>query len=248
MLRQSIIIVVLALLLASCAQKQEPLYQGLTLKAWGERLKSDEPETRTDALKVIAGIGEAARPMEQQLRDVARHDPYEDIRYLAVVALDSMRVPVTEFLALQDKYQEPEVAPEEEQETVEEDTAMATLEEHASTDDDISYLKQMAEGTVEGSEVDSSVMPLDSLQREEWISKQQDASLQNLHDQLRDPRTLAKLLITGDLYERRFAARVLAEMGGEDSDVVSALQSGTLDADSLVRAAVKEARSHWQLP
>jgi hypothetical protein len=101
---------------------------------------------------------------------------------------------------------------------------------------------------VEGSEVDSSVMPLDSLQREEWISKQQDASLQNLHDQLRDPRTLAKLLITGDLYERRFAARVLAEMGGEDSDVVSALQSGTLDADSLVRAAVKEARSHWQLP
>ena len=241
----------MALMAAGCARKTEQLYEGMPLKAWEKRLASDEPEVRVDALKVIAGIGRDALPLERAIREIARSDKLEDVRYNAIIALNTMGANVAEFQDFIAQYESPLLSEGDEEPEGEysgEDTAPTELEEHASTEDDISFLKSMLEDTSDTAVLESDVMPADSQERELWIAQRQDATLQNLRDQLRNPRTLIKLLATGDLYERRFASRMLADTGGEDEEIVNALQSAALDADSLVRAAVKEAQQKWKLP
>ena len=69
------IIICLVYLILGCGGGDKPLYQGLPLKTWVERLEAPEPEIRVDALKVIADIGKPARPAETYVRDAARNDP-----------------------------------------------------------------------------------------------------------------------------------------------------------------------------
>jgi len=245
-MKRVIYILLACALVLGCAKPEEPLYQGLTLKTWVERLESSEPEVRADAVKVIQGIGLSARPAENSIRQIARNDPYPDVRILAVEALEAMGASTLEFQNLLEAYHAP-VIPEEEElpEFMDEE---AELLEHISGADDIAFLQAIIEYRADTGRLDTTMVPTDSAELAQWIEERRSDAISGLLHQIENPTVLALILEAGNLIERQFAARMLADMEGEDSRIIQALERAVDDPDSLVRSAAFEALKRWEAP
>jgi len=232
-----------------CGGKKEELYQGLPLKTWVKRLNSPESEIRADALNVIAGIGEQARPAEAQVRKVARSDPSIQVRLLAIDALEAMGEPISEFYEFIEDYNKP-IIPTEEEELSSLDEEMSTEDEMTAKiaeEDDLELLKAFVEGKTDSiNRSETSLMPTDSAEFEEWVRQKISNEALNMINKLSNPTMLAELLSSGSDLEREFAARRLAELSGDNPDVVTALEKALEDPKEEVQRAAAQALKTWQ--
>ncbi|MDP8240686.1 MAG: HEAT repeat domain-containing protein [Candidatus Hatepunaea meridiana] len=241
---------IIILLLLSCGKPSEPLYEGMPLKTWVKRLESPEREVREDALKVITKIGKPAIATEPYLRKIANNDPSSEIRVRAIEALEKMDLPVVEYQTFLEEYNSPIIPVSEEDELKElareiegEDQ---DLLRHASGDDDLEYLKAWGEGTL-GKERhgDTIKMPKDSAEFAKWLQDRKGEAVDNLLNQLKNPKMLALLLKMGNKVERNFAALRLGQLEGEDNDILEALQQALGDSSDQVSEAAEEAIKKW---
>lgn len=231
-------------LLLGCKGK-EPIYQGLPLKIWVMRLDAPEKEVRLDAIKVIAEIGEPAISAEPFLRQIARKDASLEVRIHAVEALDAINASTTEFQAFVDEYYAPIIPEDELQELEEELPADEDEDITASYDgDDLEYLQGLETGIFDELARESTMIPLDSAELTEWIEKHQGTAINNVINQLRNPKVLALLLGSGDDSEKLFAAKQLAEIEGIDTQVFEALKKAS--NDPLLKDFVEEALENWE--
>ena len=233
-----------------CGGEKKPLYQGLPLKTWVDRLESGEPEIRADALKVIADIGRSARVAEDNVRKLARNDPSIKVRLNAIEALEAMGASTVEFLEFIDSYYKP-IIPIGDEETVDLDEEISTedeLSEKIDTEDDLAYLRALEEGTLDTiQEKTFSVMPRDSADYEVWLRERIHEEVQDMMNKLSNPTMLAAMLEFGGDLEREYAACKLAELSGDNPEIIEALEKAEDDPLEEVRQAAEKALENWQL-
>lgn len=241
-MRYLLLITIMLFLTVNCTREQQPLYQGLPLKVWMERLGAPEPEVRKDALEIIIDIGKPARLAERSVVDIARNDQYPDIRYTAVEALRSMGASTYEFDELVEEFNAPTIPIEEENLEGEIDE----LSEHSSGEDDFAYLKDLIDGTLESHHSRSDTVPTDSASMKNLVQDMQDEDVTVLLNQLQHPAVLARLLKLGNVIEKRFAASMLSEIEGSNDTILEILNQARFDSDSLVAESAEKAYQHWK--
>jgi hypothetical protein len=251
MLKTIHICVLIALLITGCG-KSSPSYQGLPLKVWAERLKSDDQAIRGDAVTAIGIMGVNAKSMEFRIREIAKQDPSFKVRLEAIYALDSMKVSTLEFAKFRISMTTPATA--DEGDTLDAEMSDELNDEMSDTssgsstpdDDDITYLKSLEDGTTA---VDSTVMPTEPEAQQQWTEQRRNESASKVLNELSNPFVLSQLLSTGGPDERRYAIKILSQQqGGQNASVVDALESAKADSDSLVRKAAIEALKKWSRP
>lgn len=244
-------LVLLILLVAlGCSSDEESLYEGLTLKAWAERLDSPDPAVKLDALKVIRTIGVKARPAEEHIRNIAREDSDHEVALAAIEALEAMGAPVIEFGEFLDLYYAP-VIPDEEIEIIEEENGedaeeMSEFMEHASVAADIEYLQRLNLGDLDLDQPDTSQIPTDPEQFETWKQMKRSSSISDLLDLLNSPEVLNELLKNGGKLEQEFAVRKLATLSGSNPEILNSLLGLTSVTDSSLQQAVSTALNNWK--
>ncbi|MBT7616232.1 MAG: hypothetical protein HN590_02975 [Calditrichaeota bacterium] len=233
-----------------CGKVQEPVYEGLTLKAWAERLKSPEPEVKIDALKVIESIGPKAYAAESVVRDVAQNEPNNEVAIKAIEALEAMGAPTIEFDEFLAMYYAPIIPGEEEEErTYEEeliDEEEAEMMSHISGEGDLAFLKELENEEFEEEEIDTSIVPLNSSEYEGWVESRRSSSLTDVLDILSRPEVLEELIRIGDNLEREFAVKKLATQGGLDPRIVESLERLLEDPDSTISLNARKALENWK--
>ncbi len=249
MLRVFLISLIVLPWLGGCGGPEEPIYEGLTLAGWVERLADPDPDIRIDALKVIASIGPPARKIEDTVRTVARRDDDPDVRMRAIEALNAMGMSTVEFQRFVDFYNAP-IYPTEDEElsTLWSEDEEEDVFQDNSSDDDLEYLRKLESGELEKPSADTGVIPSDSAAFAKWVEQRQLNVAQELLQMLDNPVLLAEILRIGDQLQREFAARALAEKEGEDLKVVEALEQAREDPDETVRQAAAKALGKWKRP
>ena len=267
MLKISIILMFTSLLLG-CGGEEEVLYEGLTLKMWVDRLQSPEAADRKDALEVIKSIGKQAIAAESKVRQIARNDPYTDVKMLAIETLKAMKVTTVEFQTFVNQYDMPimdlmrdttefEDEFDEEQAQIQEEFETFDLMERASGDDDLSFLREMeAEALdtigrykkVADRDEEDSLIPTDPEEYAQWSDDRFKGDVQDLLGQISNPRVLAAIHSGGDNIDKLFAASKLSQMKGVDEDIVKALEAAQSNPDSLIQALVEQALKNWEMP
>lgn len=232
---------------------REPEYLGISLSQWVEQLSSPLPEERIDALKALSAIGGSAKKAEDKIREVARADPDLKVRVEAITTLKNLGLPIGEF---EQFYQEmtaplffeptdtitpPSTQPEEEEEGAGSELTVP------STEEDLEYLRSLS------AESDTTTpppreFPEDTAKREVWRAGKMKEEVATILGSLKNPAVLAELLRSGEIEERRLAARRLAQTEGKDEAIVEALESARSDPDSVVRALAQEALKNWSRP
>jgi hypothetical protein len=251
-------------LLVGCGGEEEPLYEGLTLNMWINRLESPDAEDRKDALGVIKGIGKKALTAENQVRKIAQNDPFIDVKMLAIETLQAMNVTTVEFQSFITQFETPfteEVDEEfdygDEEDFEDEDMIDSeVLVEGYSGEDDLLYLRDLEEGlfdTVEGkSQQDrddlNKTIPTDPDEYKKWSEEQYKGEVSDLLNQISNPRVLATILSDGESIDKLFAATKLSQMTGADEQIVKALEDASSDPDSTIRRLVKQALEKWEMP
>ncbi len=246
-----IVVLALVLILIGCGKKPEPLYEGLPMQVWVERLKSPDALVRLDALNVLCNLGRTALSIEDEIRSLARDDPNTQVKIRAIETLESMGAVTVEFNDIIQAYNAPLIPTDDEDYSNEEfdaavDSAMdsADLLEHAKSDDDLSYLAQ-----IENSEADttpladkfSSEVPTDPDEYTNWVRKHQSSVVSNILNMLNNPDVLKELLQSGGALEREYAAQKLAELNINDPEITSALKLLTSSSDTSLSRTAKEA-------
>lgn len=245
-----LLLAVIVFLSAGCSKVQEPVYEGLTLKAWAERLKSPEPEVKIDALKVIKSIGPKAFAAESVVRDVAKNAPNADVALIAIEALEAMGAPIVEFDDFLAMYYAPIIPGDEEEERSYEEEVIdeeeAEMMSHISGEGDLDFLRALENEDFEQEEIDTSVVPLNTSEYEEWVESRRSSSLTDVLNILSRPEVLEELIRIGDDLEREFAVRRLATQGGLDPRIVESLEKLLEDPDSTISLNAKKALENWK--
>ncbi len=234
-------------MISGCGGTEEKTYEGLPLKTWVERLESQEKEIRLDALSVIRNIGKPAIAAEPYVRKLARFDSSPDVRLSAIETLEMFEVTVVEFQEFLDDYYSP-IIPTSEQDELDlleneiEDFEDDDILKHISGGDDLAYLKELMEDSLDGRDkADSNIMPRDSAGYAEWISKHRSEAIANLLNQLKNPEMLALMLEFGDDIDREFAADRLSELSFENPRIIEAIEKALEDPNDSVRIAAEKA-------
>jgi len=253
-MRIALITMLSVLILLGCFKEDKPKYEGLTLKTWVERLDSNDPAIRIDALRVIESIGAKARPAEDYVRAVARNDPNTEVAIQAIEALEAMGATVVEFSDFVGLYNSPIIPSEDDDvETLiggisEIDKDEMELLKHASGEDDLEYLLMLERGETETTQIDTTMIPINSDNFTEWVAAKRSSAISDIMHILNKPEVLRELLKIGNNLDREFAARRLAEQSGIDPSVIEALENILDDPDSTIRQAAAEALKNWKLP
>lgn len=251
MARQFILFLAIALMLCvGCNKVEKPVYEGLTLKAWVERLKSPEPEVKIDALKVIESIGPKALPAEEYVRDIARNETNAEVVLKAIETLEAMGAQIVEFDEFLAMYYAPVIPSDEEDELLLDEELMdeeeAEMMKHISGDGDLEYLRELENEEDDSVDIDTSVVPLGTDQYDEWVESRRSSSLSDILNILNRPEVLEELMQVGDELEREFAVRRLATQGGLDPKIVEALEKVLDDPDSTMSLNAKKALENWK--
>lgn len=242
---------VLLFIAAGCGDKDEPSYEGLTLKMWVERLDSPDPMVRLDALGVIKRVGIRALHAEEYIRNLARREKDAEVKMAAIETLEAMGAPVIEFSDFIDLYSAPIIPDEEEFNTDTDgmDSEMMEFMSHASVEEDIEYLQRLARGEDEDSLLkDTTMVPKDPDEFEVWAQKKQNSSISVVLNMLDNPAVLSEMIKIGDNVEREFALRKLGNISGSNEDVVKTLTQATQLPDSNLVRLAQRALKHWQIP
>ncbi len=239
--------ILIAVFLFGCGKK-EPLYEGLPLSAWIDRLSSGVPEERGDAARVIGDIGPAAKSAENALRLAARVETYPDVKIAEVMALKSIGADTREFEDFLKKATAPIISDEEEEfrpEIDENNESYEGEEIPGKEEDDLQYLIQLSENPPDSLK---QLFPKDPEAQRRWAEERRREQITTVMSQLQNPDVLAEILRSGDLEERRLAARMLVGRSGVNAAVVDALEGAKFDPDSLIRTAAIEALKKWSRP
>ncbi len=245
----------------SCGKEELPKYEGITLKQWVERLDSEYPSVRIDALKAIEAIGLKARPAEDYVLDIARNDNDNDVRMQAIKSLQAMNVPVVEFDEFVEMYEGPIISYSEEEEedfldgyetgvdideikTIEQ--AEKELMEHASVEDDLEFLMKLESGQLDSEQRDTTFIPINSENYDEWLENKRSSAISDVLDALGNPENLIGLLKKGEYLDKVYAAGKLAKMSGSDPDVINALEEVASSQDSVLSNIAKHALQNWK--
>ncbi len=264
---KSTFILICVTLLIGCGGEEEPLYEGLTLKMWINRLESPDAENRKDALGIIKEIGKPARIADPQVRAIARNDPFNDVKMLAIETLQAMNLTTVEFQSFITQFETPlsedideefDYGDEDELEKIEADDPEAEydLMESVSGEDDLKYLQDLEDGlfdSIEGkSQADRENMgktiPSDPDEFKKWSEDNYKGEVSDLLNQISSPRVLATILSDGESIDKLFAATKLSQMSGADEEIFKALEAASSDPDSTIRRLVEQALKNWEMP
>ncbi|NQT33557.1 hypothetical protein HQ587_00095 [bacterium] len=242
-----LIALIIICMIFGCGGAENRTYEGLPLKTWVERLESPEKETRLDALSVIKGIGKPAIAAEPYVRKLARYDPSPAVMLSAIETLETFKVTVVEFQEFLDDYYSP-IIPAGEQDELDlfenetEEFDDDDILEHISGADDLAYLKELMEGSLDsGERADSNIMPRDSAGYADWMGRHRSEAIDNLLNQLNNPDMLALMLEFGEDIEREFAARQLSELDLENPKINEAIEKALEDPNDSVRVIAERA-------
>ncbi len=249
MINRFILSLALILILSiGCGKVEEPIYEGLTLKAWAQRLKSPEPEVKVDALKVIESIGPKALAAESIVRDIARNESNTDVALKAIETLEAMGAPVIEFEEFLAMYYAPIIPGEDELlfEDEQLDEEEAEMMAHASGEGDLAFLRALESDELDSAETDTTIVPLNTNEYEDWVESRRSSSLSDVLNILNRPEVLEELIRVGDDLEREFAVKRLATQGGLDPRIVEVLESLLDDPDSTINLNAQKALENWK--
>lgn len=242
-MRKKCIFLISILFFIGCGGSDKPLYEGLTLKTWVDRLATPDDDIRLDALRVIASIGVRGRAAESYVLEIAREDPSPKVRLAAIEALESMGVPIVEFGDFLDLCNSPLIPTEDvrEYEEIEEEFG-----EGASGENDLEYLKQLEYGEPDSFAKDTVMIPEDPDERLEWANARMSESMADILTMLDNPQVLTALLQVGDKLERLYAAQKLSQFSGDNIEIINALELLQNSPDSSLKKAASEALKHWK--
>ncbi|MBM3327427.1 MAG: hypothetical protein FJY65_10735 [Calditrichaeota bacterium] len=227
--------------------KREPVYEGLPLSTWVERLSSEAPEERGDAARSIGEIGSAAKTVENALRTAARREIIPDVKIAEVLALKSIGADIKEFEDFMKTTTAPIISTEDDSVEYNPDEYYEGEQEPAPGEDDLQYLMQLADGTTDSLSA-LKMFPKDLEAQRKWAEERRQEQIGTMMSQLQNPDVLAEILRAGDLEERRLAARMLVGRSGVNAAVVDALEGAKFDTDSLIKTAAAEALKKWTRP
>jgi len=240
----------LVTLLLGCSK--EPMKDGVPLKVWVKQLGHSEMLLRIEAAEAIGAIGKPAREKaEPMLTNLAGNDPMPRVRVAAILALKEMGAPTTEF----DEYLEEVMTPLSAF-TDEDLTGAETFDEEGNIDenslfrglaeDDLGFLEELENRPPDTMVTSVDVMPVDPESLKVWQEARRREQIDDLRKQLSNPEILAEFLLTGELFEKRYAARLLADKEGVSERVFNALTIAATDKDSLLKMLSGEALKKWQ--
>lgn len=249
-----VIIIALCIVFFQGCSKKEVIVQGIPLTVWAERLTSEDPAVRADALDVIATVGKKAKTIELPVRQIARNDKFQDIRLKAIDALDAMGAVTGEFDAFVSERTAP-LIPEESE--FSEELTEAMFSDKVSGETDIEMLQEIMDeklDSVKGMKLDDLDFPIGEEDRADWAQKKLTEEIGRLSNELSNPAVLTRLMSSEDVLERRFAIqKLIGQLAGKEedfefeipSDILGALSSAREDSDSLIQALAEEAFGRW---
>ncbi len=232
-------------MLIGCGKKKELTFEGLPLSIWEERLDSSDPAIQIDALEVLEKAARDALPAEDMVRRTARESSDTKVIIQAVQTLEAMGAVIREFRSIIDLYNAPLIPTEAEIEEDEfSDDAMdeAELMEHASGDDDLNYLKQLAreeaDTTFRDDESNSSDMiPTNPDELKEWVKSHQGTAVSDVLNMLSNPAVLKEMMNSGGALEQAYAVKKLMELSIDDLDLIEMMKSLNINPDSILGRA-----------